>query len=182
MTNPEWQLRSCNGVRKLVEEVVRDSPIRPTSAFVQVSTLLPVGDHKLLRNCRHMMIFRVFNIFYFKSGWIEIEWTQNPWSWTVIDLWWSQGYCYIIQCILNNICTVLRNLNFYFWHFFLNSSYTFFVKSLVGVCSDGPGVHVSANCSDRERSTNISHIANCEDAYESSSFLKKMNLKRNERK
>ena len=43
----------------------------------------------------------------------------------------------------------------------------------MGVCSDGPGVHVSANCSDRERSTNISHIANCEGAYESSSFLKK---------
>ena len=70
--------------------------------------------------------------FYFKSGWIKIEWTQNPWSWTVTifvsdlcwrsfgddRLWWSQGYCYIIQCILNNICTVLRNFFIFFWHFF----------------------------------------------------------------
>ena len=93
----------------------------------------------------------------------------------MIDLWWSQGYCYIIQCILNNICTVLRNLNFIFGIlFFKFFVHIVFVKSLVGVCSDGPGVHVSANCSDRERSTNISHIANCEGAYESSSFLKKI--------
>lgn len=51
----------------------------------------------------------------------------------------------------------------------------------MGVCSDGPGVRVSANCSGRERSANISHIANCEDAYESSSFLKK-ELKRKKMK
>ena len=167
MANPEWKLRigSCNGPQKIHRF---DPHLRPCKSRRSWRT---INCYKIA-DTWWFSEFLIF-FFYFKSGWIEIEWTQNPWSWTVIDLWWSQGYCYIIQCILNNICTVLRNLNFYFWHFFLNSSYTFFVKSLVGVCSDGPGVHVSANCSDRERSTNISHIANCEDAYESSSFLKR---------
>ena len=112
MANPEWKLRigSCNGPQKIHRF---DPHLRPCKSRRSWRT---INCYKIA-DTWWFSEFLIF-FFYFKSGWIEIEWTQNPWSWTVIDLWWSQGYCYIIQCILNNICTVLRNLNFYFWHFF----------------------------------------------------------------